>query len=111
MRRFFFGLAIGLCLATGLLPQAIAGKQDIPRAIESFMHQHYPLAASYTWIINETVREKDEVTLVDLLTIVTPKVGPGPREERFLLLIVQGQLAGSQSVPIDSPTLCGEEQI
>ena len=111
MGRFFHGLAIGLCCVTAFVPEAIAGSQDIPRAIESFMHQHYPLAASYTWIINETVREKDEVTVVDLQTIVIPKVGPGPREERFLLLIVQGQLAGSQSVPIDNPTLCAEKQI
>lgn len=98
------------CLAGIFLPnQTIAGTDDVGAIIESFVTQQFPDAASHFWVVNETQWDGDEM-VIDMAAIVTDRRQTEPTASRFLLLIVAGNLKGSQSIPLDAATECKQEQ-
>ncbi len=98
------------CLAGAFFPnQTIAGSDDVGAIIESFVMKQFPDAASHFWVVNETQWEGDEM-IVDVAAIVTDGRQTEPTAGRFLLLIVAGNLKGSQSIPLDAATECKQEQ-
>lgn len=104
-------LLCGLILSWGLSATAAANTGDISRVIEHFVTKRFPDAQSHFWVVNETEwGAKDEV-VVDLNTIVTWRDERGDTEERFLLLIVQGQLVATQSVPLGAQIECKPEEV
>ena len=48
--------------------------------------------------------------VVDLQTVVTQRRDMEPTLSRFLLLIVSGELKGSQNVPLEPEADCGSEE-
>ncbi|MDP9132235.1 MAG: hypothetical protein M3M98_03760 [Nitrospirota bacterium] len=109
MTRFIRLILVG-CLVIALLPkQAMANTDDIGTIIESFVTKQFPDAASHFWIVNETQWDGDEM-IVDVAAIVTDRLLTEPTASRFLLLIVAGNLKGSQSIPLDAVTECRKEQ-
>lgn len=82
---------------------------DIGTLIETFVTRQFPDAASHFWIVNETQWDGDEM-IVDVNAIVTERQQVPPTESRFLLLIVEGQLKGIQSIPLDAAAECQKEQ-
>lgn len=88
---------------------AMTDSGDIGTLIESFVTRQFPDAASHFWIVNETQWDGDEM-IVDMNTIVTERQQAPPTESRFLLLIVEGQLKGIQSIPLDAAAECQKEQ-
>ena len=98
------------CLVGVFLPyQTIASTADVGTIIESFVTKQFPDAASHFWVVNETQWDGDEM-IVDVAAIVTDRLQTEPTASRFLLLIVAGNLKGSQSIPLDAVTECKKEQ-
>ncbi|SLM46947.1 conserved protein of unknown function [Nitrospira japonica] len=82
---------------------------DVGTIIEQFVTQRFPEAATHYWIINETQWDGDEI-IIDVHTIVQDRRDPEPTLNRFLLLIVAGELKGSQNIPLEPGAECRPEQ-
>ena len=81
---------------------------DVGAIIESFVAKQFPDAASHFWVVNETQWDGDEM-IVDVAAVVTNRRQSETTASRFLLLIVAGNLKGSQSIPLDAATECKQE--
>jgi hypothetical protein len=98
------------CFVGVFLPNhASAGTDDVGAIIESFVTDQFPDAARHFWVVNETQWDGDEM-IVDVAAVVTRGLQEKPTASRFLLLIVAGNLKGSQSIPLDASTECKQEQ-
>jgi hypothetical protein len=90
-------------------PPILASTGDIGTIVEKFVVRQFPDAASHYWVINETQWDGDEM-IVDLQTVVTERRDAEPTLSRFLLLIVAGELKGSQNVPLEPGEDCQPEE-
>lgn len=94
-------ILLGVLLWVGTFPPPIlASTGDIGSIVEKFVVRQFPDAASHYWVINETQWDGDEM-IVDLQTVVTERRDKEPTLSRFLLLIVAGELKGSQNIPLE----------
>ena len=98
-----------LLLASAWTSPTLASTGDIGSIVETFVVRQFPDAASHYWVINETQWDGDEM-IVDLHTIVKERRDTEPTLSRFLLLIVAGELKGSQNVPLDPAADCQKEE-
>ena len=93
-----------------VLPTGIrASTGDVGSIVEKFIVHQFPDAASHYWVINNTQWDGDEMIL-DVQAIVKERRDTEPTSSRFLLLIVAGELKGSQSVPLDPEADCRSEE-
>jgi hypothetical protein len=99
--------ALSWLLMLPTLAQASTG--DIGTIIEKFVVRQFPDAASHYWVINETQWDGDEM-IVDVHTIVKERHDTEPTLSRFLLLIVAGEIKGSQTIPLEPGTDCRAEE-
>jgi hypothetical protein len=101
-----------LCLIGALLVSvaAPASTGDLSGIIEGFMAKQFPEARSHFWVVNGTQWQAENEVVVDLNTVVLDRLDRPPTENRFLLLVVQGQLAAAQNIPLDATTNCQPEQ-
>jgi hypothetical protein len=60
--------------------------------------------------VNGTQWQAENELVVDLNTTVVGRSDSSPAENRFLLLIVSGKLAGAQNIPLDGEVDCQPEQ-
>src|SRR5687767_3668587 len=86
-----------------------ASTGDIGSIVEKFVVRQFPDAASHYWVINETQWDGDEM-IVDVQAIVKERRDTEPTSSRFLLLIVAGELKGSQNVPLEPAADCRTEE-
>jgi hypothetical protein len=86
----------------------LASTGDIGSIVEKFVVRQFPHAISHYWVINQTQWDGDEM-IVDVQTIVKEQRDMEPMLSRFLLLIVAGELRGSQNVPLDPAADCRTE--
>ena len=108
--KCFSRLAFLAVLVIAPLPsQAMTDMGDIGTIIERFVTKQFPDAASHFWVVNDTQQDGDEM-IVDMNAIVMGGRQAPPMESRFLLLIVEGRLRGSQSIPLDAAAECQKEQ-
>ncbi|HKY72713.1 MAG TPA: hypothetical protein VJL88_12410 [Nitrospira sp.] len=100
----------GTLLWMGILTGPIlASTGDVGSIVEKFVVRQFPDAASHYWVINETQWDGDEM-IVDVQTIVKERRDTEPTLSRFLLLIVAGELKGSQNVPLEPDADCRMEE-
>lgn len=97
-----------LILASGPTTPTLASTGDLGSIVEKFVVRQFPDAASHYWVINETQWDGDEM-IVDVQTIVIQRRDTEPTLSRFLLLIVAGELKGSQNVPLEPDADCRTE--
>ena len=103
-------ILLGVILWAGTFtPPLLASTGDIGSIVETFVVRQFPDAASHYWVINETQWDGDEM-IVDLQTIVTERRDAEPTLSRFLVLIVAGELKGSQNVPLEPAADCRPEE-
>ena len=103
-------ILLGVLLLSGSFsPPILASTGDISNIVEKFVVRQFPDAASHYWVINETQWDGDEM-IVDLQTVVTERRDKEPTLSRFLLLIVAGELKGSQNVPLEPEADCRNEE-
>jgi hypothetical protein len=96
-------------IAFTLPTTTLASTGDVGSIVEKFVVRQFPDAMSHYWVINETQWDGDEM-IVDLQTVVTQRRDMEPTLSRFLLLIVSGELKGSQNVPLEPEAACGSEE-
>lgn len=99
--------ALSSLLVLPALAQATTG--DVGTIIEKFVVRQFPDATSHYWVINETQWDGDEM-IVDVHTIVKERRDTEPTLSRFLLLIVAGELKGSQNIPLEPGADCRTEE-
>ncbi|HKR80497.1 MAG TPA: hypothetical protein VJR69_12400 [Nitrospira sp.] len=103
-------ILLGTLLSLSLFaPPIMASTGDIGTIVEKFVVRQFPDAASHYWVINKTQWDGDEM-IVDLQTVVTERRDTEPTLSRFLLLIVAGELKGSQNVPLEPEADCRTEE-
>jgi len=111
--RWIFTVLLGaaaLLLEPHSSPTATSAvASDVGTIIERFVTERFPDAATHYWIINETQWDGDEI-IIDVHTIVQTRRDPEPTLDRFLLLIVAGELKGSQNIPLEPGAECQPEQ-
>ncbi len=105
-RGMLLGTVLGLLLIPALTQ---AGTGDIGSIIEKFVDRQFPDSASHYWVINKTQWDGDEM-IVDVDTIVKERRDTEPTLSRFLLLIVAGELKGSQHIPLEPEADCQTEE-
>jgi hypothetical protein len=100
------------CLVSALLVsvEGPADTGDLSGVIESFMAKQFPEAQSHFWVVNGTQWQAENELVLDVNTIVVDRGDRPPTENRFLLLVVGGKLAGAQNIPLDAETNCQPEQ-
>jgi len=103
-------LLLGTLLCASLcVTQALATTGDIGSIVETFVVRQFPDAASHYWVINETQWDGDEM-IIDVQTVVTERRDTEPTLSRFILLIVAGEVKGSQNVPLEPAADCRAEE-
>ncbi|MBM4123233.1 MAG: hypothetical protein FJ249_11665 [Nitrospira sp.] len=103
---FFLCLVATLWVST----PAQGNTNDISHVIEGFMAKQFPEAQSHFWVVNGTQWQAENEVVVDLNTVVMGRTSLIPTENRFLLLIVEGMLAATQNIPLDTSKDCQPEQ-
>lgn len=105
-----FAILLGLCVSLSLptLTQATT-TVDLTILIDTFVTRQFPEAKSHLWIVNSALREDDEM-VIDVNAIVVEARQTIPVENRFLLLIVAGELVAAQHIPLDASPECQAEQ-
>lgn len=98
-------------LPSANMASAQANIEEVPSVIDRFVAALFPTATQHFWIINDTKSDADREMIVDINTIVTNSVGGPPTQNRFLLLLVNGQVLGAQNVPLDATVECGDEEV
>ena len=109
MMRIALLILVGCLIGTFSPNTTRADTDDVGTIIESFVSKQFPDAASHFWVVNEAQWDGDEM-IVDVAAVVTNGRQTEPTASRFLLLIVAGNLKGSQSIPLDPATECRQEQ-
>jgi hypothetical protein len=99
--------ALSWLLILPSLAQASTG--DVGTIIEKFVVRQFPDSAGHYWVINDTKWDGDEM-IVDVHTIVNTRHDTEPTLSRFLLLIVAGELKGSQNIPLEPGAECQTEK-
>jgi hypothetical protein len=86
-----------------------ASATDLGALIENFITRHFPEATSHLWVMNSTQWDGDEM-IVDVQTYVVEKQQPATIENRYLLLIIGGELTAAQRIPLHDGTECQPEK-
>ena len=101
---------ITLAIMTVLSAPVQAAVPGIPATIDRFVAKLFPNAKHYFWVINNTQAATETEMIVDLNAFVTD-TNEGPSiENRYLILIMNGQILGAQHIPLDSNVDCGKDE-
>lgn len=84
---------------------------DIPSVIDHFVADQFPGARSRVWVVNNAEWGSQDEVVVDLNTLVVPREDQAQTENRFLLLIVRGKLAATQSIPLGAKIECTPDEV
>lgn len=105
--------AISFLTLTTLLAcpiQIHAAPPSVPSAIDQFVAKIFPEAIHYHWVVNNTQTETSQEMIVDINTFVTKKGSDAePIENRFLLLVLNGEVMAAQKIPLGSDVDCGKD--
>jgi len=82
----------------------------IPAAIDRFIAKLFPNASHYFWVINNAQADTPREMIVDLNAFVKVKKDNASMENRYLLLIRDGQIRGAQHIPLNSDVDCGKDE-
>ncbi|MDA2912134.1 hypothetical protein MYX04_14540, partial [Nitrospiraceae bacterium AH_259_D15_M11_P09] len=109
MMRTRWAILLGLCMSLWCSAPGQANTGDISGVIERFLEEQFPRAKSHFWVVNGTQWQTKDELVVDVNTVVVIWREQSPVENRYLLLIVEGKLAASQSIPLGAKTDCEPE--
>ena len=83
---------------------------QVSSAIDQFVSQLYPKGSHYFWVINDTTSDLANEIIVDINTALQVKSKEEPQFNRFLLLLVKGELLGAQRVPLGAKVDCHSDE-
>ena len=110
---FFFVLPIvvaGIALSLPFPISARASSALMPITIDQFVAALFPQASHYFWVVNDSTEETRREMVVDINTFVTQKGRDAPTENRFLLLIRDGEIFAAQHIPLNATVDCGPDE-
>ncbi len=97
-------LSVSFSIATG------TSSAVMPITIDHFVANLFPEASHYFWVVNDSKKETQREIIVDINTFVTQKEGALATENRFLLLILDGQIFATQNIPLNATVDCGPDE-
>ncbi len=103
-------LSLWMVFGFGTSPFAQAGADDVSKVIESFVSKQFPDADSHFWVVNGVQWQEENELVVDVNAIALKAAEQMPTENRYLILIVSGKLAGAQRIPLNDAAVCQPEQ-
>ena len=83
---------------------------DVSLAIDQFVSKIYPKGSHYFWVINNKTSEFSQELIVDINTFLQTTDDEKSQPNRFLLLIVNGELKGAQNIPLGAEVDCRTEK-
>ncbi len=83
---------------------------DVSLAIDQFVSKVYPEGSHYFWVINDTTSKFSPELIVDINTFLQTSEEEKSQPNRFLLLIVNGELKGAQHIPLGAEVDCQTEE-
>lgn len=102
--------ALSFLSLTALLANPLqAAPPSIPSAIDQFVAKIFPEASHYHWVVNNAQKEASDEMIIDINTFVTNKGSDPNIENRFLLLILNGEVMAAQKIPLGSNVDCGKD--
>ncbi len=108
MRILFTTVALS-ALAFVPISASFAHVSNVSQAINSFVETLYPKGSHYFWVINDTTKESKQELIVDINTTLQG-VPNEEAKQRFLLLLVNGELVATQKIPLGAKTDCKQEE-
>lgn len=103
-------LSLWMVLSFGTSPPAHAGIDDVSKVIEGFVSKQFPDADIHLWVVNGVQWQEENELVVDVNAIALKAAEQIPTENRYLILIVSGKLAGAQRILLDNAAICQPEQ-
>ncbi len=103
-------LSLWTVFGLGTTPPAHAGTDDVSTVIEAFVSKQFPDAGSHFWVVNGFHWQEENELVVDFNAVVLRAAEQIPTENRYLILIVSGKLAGAQRIPLHDAVTCQPEQ-
>ncbi len=79
---------------------------EVSVVIDQFVSKIYPEGSRYFWVINDTTSELSNEIIVDINTELQGNSKKNTNPNRFLLLLVNGKLMGSQQIPLGAKVDC-----
>lgn len=107
--RYFQTVLLLLCLGV-YLPASVSAKPSISSTIDRFVSKLYPEGSHYFWVINNTTTESPEEMIIDINTTVRNFPEDTLTENRFLLLVIGGELFAAQQIPLNANVDCSSEE-
>ncbi len=107
---FFFIVIPSIALSLSFSILAGASSAVTPITIDHFVATLFPEASHYFWVVNDSKEETQREMIVDINTFVTQKEGATPMENRFLLLILDGQIFAAHNIPLNATVDCNSDK-
>lgn len=102
-------LLIGPVVSSARASNSEITHADVAKTIDRFVATLYPKGSHYFWVINDALSETLDEVIVDINTTLHLEQGKPPLENRFLLLIVKGQLLAAHNIPLEAEVDCQQE--
>ena len=106
-------LALSLLLLTTVLAAPIQTlPPNVPSVIDQFVSKIFPDASYRHWVGNDAQTETDTEMILDVNTFTFVAAKGSEKsltENRFLLLVLDGQIRGAQKIPLGSKVDCGKD--
>jgi hypothetical protein len=83
---------------------------EVTSTIDQFVSQLYPKDSRYFWVINDTTSDLANEIIVDINTALQINSEEDPQFNRFLLLLVKGELIGAQQIPLGAKVDCHTDE-
>ncbi len=83
---------------------------EVSVAIDQFVSKIYPKGSRYFWVINDTTSDLSNEIIVDISTELQVNSKENTNSNRFLLLLVNGKLMGSQQIPLGAKVDCHSDE-
>lgn len=104
-------LSLVFIISLAFSSAGVAAPSSITTTIDRFVANLYPKGSHYFWVINNTTSESAEEMIIDINT----SASNAPEEEhltenRFLLLVIKGEVFAAQQIPLDSKVDCDNEE-
>ena len=101
-----------LLLTTVLAAPTQTLPPSIPSVIDQFVLNIFPDASYHHWVVNDAQTETDSEMIIDVNTFTFVAAKGSEKsltENRFLLLVLDGQIQGAHKIPLGAEVDCGKD--
>ncbi len=106
----YLPIALIVCLLVLSPSVSQSAYPEISITIDKFVSQLYPKGSRYFWVINDQTSEFSQEMIVDINTALQVNPEEDAQPNRFLLLLVKGNLIGAQKIPLGAKVECHSDE-